>query len=53
MRRKNKGRGFKSLSDAERRLVASLGGKAAHTKGKRHVFTLLKKVRGRRDQAES
>ena len=39
MRRKNKGRGFKSLSDAERRRVASLGGKAAHAKGKRHVFT--------------
>ena len=39
MRRKKKGRGFKSLTDAERRRVASLGGKAAHAKGKRHVFT--------------
>jgi len=39
MRRKKQGRGFRSLSDAERRRVASLGGKAAHAKGKRHVFT--------------
>jgi hypothetical protein len=40
MRRKTgKGRGFRSLSEEERRLVASLGGKAAHAKGKRHVFT--------------
>ena len=39
MRRKKKGRGFKSLTDAERQLVASMGGKAAHAKGKRHVFT--------------
>lgn len=39
MRRKIKGRGFKSLTDEERRRVASLGGKAAHAEGKRHVFT--------------
>ncbi len=39
MRRKKKGRGFRSLTDAERQRVASLGGKAAHAKGKRHVFT--------------
>ncbi len=39
MKRKGKGRGFKSLTEAERRRVASLGGKAAHAKGKRHVFT--------------
>ncbi len=39
MQSKGKGRGFKSLTDAERRWVASLGGKAAHAKGKRHVFT--------------
>jgi uncharacterized protein len=39
MRRKKKERGFKSLTDEERRRVASMGGKAAHAKGKRHVFT--------------
>jgi general stress protein YciG len=39
MRKKKGKRGFASLTVEQRRLVASMGGKAAQVMGKSHVFT--------------
>lgn len=36
---KTKRRGFASMSPEKRRLIASVGGKAAHSMGRAHVFT--------------
>jgi hypothetical protein len=36
---RRRGRGFAALSAEERRRISSLGGKAAHAKGKAHRFT--------------
>ena len=33
-------RGFASMDEAKRRLIASLGGKAAHAKGTAHEWTM-------------
>lgn len=35
----NKTKGFASLSQEKRKLIASLGGTSAHAKGKAHRFT--------------
>ena len=39
MQVKGQGRGFASLSQEKRREIASLGGKAAHAKGRAHKWT--------------
>lgn len=39
MTKKYPTRGFASMTPEQRRAIASLGGKAAHAKGKAHEFT--------------